>query len=156
MSLGYRPHAACFVPQGQTPRWLSGKLSASTAVDRGSSSSSSSSSSFSSSPPPPPSPSSSSPSFPSPPSSSLIFFSSSAFFFFFFCVPQLDRWSSPFWVRLFAYERGFFFNPTIEAVTFRLRGWCMLGVFLLPAFTRLGHEYQDLLSLCDGMLVGTD
>ena len=27
---------------------------------------------------------------------------------------------------------------------FRLRGWCMLGVFLLPAFTRLGHECQDL------------
>ena len=29
------------------------------------------------------------------------------------------------------------FNPTIGVVTFRLRGWCMLGVFLLPAFTRL-------------------
>ena len=39
---------------------------------------------------------------------------------------------------------------TIEVVTFRLRGWCMLGVFLLPAFTRLRHECQDLLSLCDG------
>ena len=25
----------------------------------------------------------------------------------------------------------------------------MLGVFLLPAFTRLGHERQDLLSPCD-------
>ena len=27
---------------------------------------------------------------------------------------------------------------------FRLRGWCMLGVFLLQAFTCLGHGYQDL------------
>ena len=32
------------------------------------------------------------------------------------------------------------FNPTIEVVTFRLRDWCMLGVLLLTAFTRLGHE----------------
>ena len=23
------------------------------------------------------------------------------------------------------------FNPTIEVVTFRLRGWCMLGVFFV-------------------------
>ena len=44
-----------------------------------------------------------------------------------------------------------FFNPTIKVVTFRLRGWCVLGVFLLPAFTRLGHERQDLLSPCDEM-----
>ena len=29
----------------------------------------------------------------------------------------------------------------------------MLGVFLLPAFTRLGLECQDLLSPCDGMHV---
>ena len=50
----------------------------------------------------------------------------------------------------------FFFNPTIEVVTVRLRGWYMLGVFLLPAFTRLGHECQDLLSPCDGMHVCTD
>ena len=40
----------------------------------------------------------------------------------------------------------FFFNPTTEVVTFRLRGCCVLGVLLLPEFTRLGHEYQDLLS----------
>ena len=39
---------------------------------------------------------------------------------------------------------GPFLNPTIETVTFRLHGWCMLGVFLLLAFTRLGHERQDL------------
>ena len=46
-----------------------------------------------------------------------------------------------------------FLNPTIEVVTFRLRGWCILGVFLLPAFTRLGHESQDFWSPCDGMHV---
>ena len=32
----------------------------------------------------------------------------------------------------------------------------MLGVFLLPAFTCLGHECQDVLSLCDGMPVCTE
>ena len=32
----------------------------------------------------------------------------------------------------------------------------MLGVFLLPAFTRLGHDCQDLLSSCVGMHVCTD
>ena len=50
----------------------------------------------------------------------------------------------------------FFFNRTITVVTFHLPGWCVLGVFLLPAFTRLGHEGQDLLSLCDEMHVCTD
>ena len=46
-----------------------------------------------------------------------------------------------------------FLNSAIEVVTFRLRGWCLLGVFLLPAFTRLGHIRQELLSPCNGMLV---
>ena len=32
----------------------------------------------------------------------------------------------------------------------------MLDVFLLPAFTRLGHKCQDLLSPCDGMHVCTE
>ena len=41
----------------------------------------------------------------------------------------------------------------MKVVTFRLRGWCVLGVFL---FTRLGHERQDLLSPCDEMHVCTD
>ena len=49
-----------------------------------------------------------------------------------------------------------FFNPTIVVVTFHLRRWCMLGVFLLLAFTCLGHECQGLLSPCDGMYVRTD
>ena len=47
-------------------------------------------------------------------------------------------------------------NPPIEVVTFRLHGQCKLGVFLLPTFTRLGHECQDLLSLCNGMHVCID
>ena len=50
----------------------------------------------------------------------------------------------------------FFFNPTSDMVTFHLHGWCMLGVFLLLAFTCLGHERQDLLSLCHGMHVCID
>ena len=56
--------------------------------------------------------------------------------------------------EIFAYVT--IFNPTIEVVTFHLHGWCMLGVFLLPAFTHLGHECQDLLSCCDGKHVCTD
>ena len=59
-----------------------------------------------------------------------------------------------FWVRFL--RMWPFFNPTIKIVTLRLRGWCLLGVFLLPAFTRLGHERQDLLSPCDKMHVCTD
>ena len=39
------------------------------------------------------------------------------------------------------------FNQTIEAVTFRLHGWCMLGVFFVAGIHCLGHECQDLLSL---------
>ena len=63
-------------------------------------------------------------------------------FVLFFCVPQLYLWGSP-----------LFFNPIIKVVTFRLRGWCVLGVFLLPAFTRLGHECQDRLR-CDRLDLG--
>ena len=48
------------------------------------------------------------------------------------------------------------FHPTIEVVTFRLCGWCMLSVFLLPALTRPGLECQDLWSPCEGMQVCTD
>ena len=59
------------------------------------------------------------------------------------------------WGEIFAHVT-FFFNPTIKVVTFSLCGWCMLGVFVLPAFTHLGHERQDLLSPCDGRHVCTD
>ena len=41
------------------------------------------------------------------------------------------------------------FNPTMQEVTFRFCGWCVLDVFLLLAFTCLGQKCQDLLSLCD-------
>ena len=82
------------------------------------------------------------------------------FFLKFFCLPQLYLWGSPFRVRflcmwpfLFFF---FFFNPTVEVVTFHVCEWCMLGLFLLPPFTCLGHECQDLLSLCDRMHVCTD
>ena len=61
--------------------------------------------------------------------------------------------------EIFAYVIVFgdFFYPTIEVVIFHLHGWCMLGVFLLAAFTCLGHECQDdLLGPCDGIHVYTD
>ena len=48
------------------------------------------------------------------------------------------------WWDFYVYDH--FFNPTIEVVTFHLHGWGMLGMLLLPAFTNLGHERQDLLS----------
>ena len=84
----------------------------------------------------------------------LVFWKQMARFFFCFCVPQLYVWVSPFWVRFL--HTWLFFHPTIEVVTFHLRGWCMLGVFLLLAFTRLRHECLELLSLCDGMHLCTD
>ena len=68
---------------------------------------------------------------------------------------QLYLWSSPFRMRFYV-TVVFFFNPAIEVVTFRLCRLCKLGVFLLPAFTHLGHECQDLLSAWDGMHVCTD
>ena len=63
-------------------------------------------------------------------------------------------WGSPFFVIFLRMRPSY--NPTIEVVTFRLREWCVLDVFLLPAFTRLGHECQDLLCAWDGMHVRTD
>ena len=68
--------------------------------------------------------------------------------------PAAYLWCSPFWVRFL--RMSSFFNPTFEVVTLRLRGWWLLGVFLLPAFTRHRHECQNLLSPCDGMHVCTD
>ena len=49
--------------------------------------------------------------------------------FFFFCVPQLYLWGSPLWVKFL--RMWPFFNPTIKVATFRLRGWCVLGVFFV-------------------------
>ena len=62
-------------------------------------------------------------------------------FFFFFCVP-----SCIFGVHHFGWDCSMcdrFLNPTTEVVQFCLCGWCMLGVFLLLAFTHLEHECQD-------------
>ena len=56
----------------------------------------------------------------------------------------------------FTFIGVFFAYVTVEVVTFHLCGWYVLGVFLLPAFTRLGHECQDLLSPCDEKHVCTD
>ena len=74
--------------------------------------------------------------------------------FFFFAFPSYISGVHHFWVRFL--RMWPFFNPTIKVVTFRLCGWCVLGVFLLLAFTCLGHEHQDLLSPCDEMHVCTD
>ena len=76
------------------------------------------------------------------------------FFFFFFSFPSCISGVHHFRVRFL--RMWPFFNPTIKVVTFGLRGWCVLVVFLLPAFTHLGHERQDLLSPCDEMRVCTD
>ena len=76
------------------------------------------------------------------------------FSFFFFCVPSYISGVHHFGWDFCVCNR--FFNPTIEVVTFHPRGWCMLGMFLLPAFTCLGHEWQGLLSQCNGMHVCTD
>ena len=50
-----------------------------------------------------------------------------------------------------------FLNVTMEVVTFCLLGWCKgFLLLLLLAFTYLGHECGDLLSLCDGIHGCTD
>ena len=70
---------------------------------------------------------------------------------------QLYLWGSTIMVRfLCMWLFLFFVFPTIEVVTFHLYGWCMLGGFSLPAFTRLGHECQGLLSWHNRMHVFTD
>ena len=58
----------------------------------------------------------------------------------FFAFPSYISGVHHFWVRFL--RMWPFFNPTVKVVTFHLRGWCVLGVFLLPAFTHLGHERQ--------------
>ena len=73
---------------------------------------------------------------------------------------QLYLWGSPLsWVRflcMWPFFGCFLFNPAIEVDSFPLRGWCVLRVILLSAFTHQGHECQDLLSPCHGMNVCTD
>ena len=65
------------------------------------------------------------------------------FFFFFFCVSY----------RLLVVVA---FTPTVEVVSFRLRGQCALGMSLLLTFTCLGHECQGILSPCDRTQACTD
>ena len=72
--------------------------------------------------------------------------------FFLLLRSQLCLWGSLFLVRFL--HMWLFFNPTMEVAAFRLHGWWC--VFLLPAFSQLRHECQDLLSPCDGMHVCTD
>ena len=76
------------------------------------------------------------------------------FFLFFFCIPSYISGFHHSWCRFLSTWKCP--NLIIEAVTFHLCGWCMLGVFLLSAFTRLGHKCQDLWNLCDGMRVCSD
>ena len=45
---------------------------------------------------------------------------------FVFCVPQLYLWGSPLLGEMYAYVTVF--NPTIKAVTFRLRGCVFVNV----------------------------
>ena len=65
------------------------------------------------------------------------------------CVRERERERFTILGEIFAY------NPTVKVVTFHLHGWCILGVLLLPPFTHLGHECQDLLSPYDGTHVST-
>ena len=116
---------------------------------------------------------------------SQLYLWSSPFFFSFFCIPsyisgvhhssssssmfpatslgftillllcsQSYLSGSPFWVRFL--HKWPFSNLTTKVLRIHLRGWCMLGVFLLLALTCLGYEFQDLLSPCNGMHVCTD
>ena len=56
-------------------------------------------------------------------------------------LPKFCLWALPLLVRCL--HMWPFFNPTIEVVTFCLHEWCMLGVFLLPALTCLGHKWSQ-------------
>ena len=50
-----------------------------------------------------------------------------------------------------------FLNPTIEVATFHRSGWCMLGMFLLVAFTclRLGCQGFFLVHVMECMCAQT-
>ena len=68
--------------------------------------------------------------------------------------PAVPLGSTIFVCEIFAYVT-FSSNHRGSHIPFSWMVW-LLGVFLLPAFTHLGHECQDLLSLCDRMHVCTD
>ena len=50
-------------------------------------------------------------------------------FFFFFCIPSYISRANHLGEIFCICDH--FFNPTIEVVTFHIRGWCMLGVFFV-------------------------
>ena len=76
-------------------------------------------------------------------------------FSFFFCVPSFISGASSFCVSFFADVTVF--NATIEVLhSVFVDGACWMCSYILPAFTRPGHECQDLFSPCDGMRVCTD
>ena len=53
-----------------------------------------------------------------------------------YCCSAFPAKSLGFTISLMRFLRLWLFSiPTSEVVTFRLRGWCMLGVFLFPSFT---------------------
>ena len=60
---------------------------------------------------------------------------------------QVCLWGSPFWVRfllMWSFKKKK--NLTIEVVTFRLRGWCMLGVFaagIHPSRTWMSGSFES-------------
>ena len=82
-----------------------------------------------------------------PSSSSAFPAISLGFTIFFLLLPsQPYLWGSPFWVRF--WRMWPFFNPTIEVVTFRLSGWCMLGVCFVagihPSRIRMSRCFESV------------
>ena len=77
--------------------------------------------------------------------------------------PLMSSSGSPFWwdfcvcdsFSLFSFCCLFLIQPQSLSHSVFMDGVCWV-CFCLPAFTRLGHECQDLLSPCDGMHVCTD
>ena len=70
----------------------------------------------------------------------FVFCCNCCFFVGFFALPSYISGVHHFWVSFLRMRP--LFNPTIKVVTFRFRGWCVLGVFLLPVFTRLGQNVR--------------
>ena len=74
-------------------------------------------------------------------------------FLFLLCISSYISGVHHCWVRFLCVWQ--FFLQSNQRCSHILSS-CMQGVFLLLAFTYLGHEYQDLSSLWDGMHVCTD
>ena len=66
-------------------------------------------------------------------------------------IPALSLGFTVFWWDFCVCD--FFLNPTIEVVTFRLRGWCMLGVVVAsihPSRTRMSGSAMEWMSTQTG------